>query len=171
MNALTRLDAQLSTRLALPTDAPRWRFAAKIAHLGDGTLIFGGLALAYVWGWFFHNPALRIAVFSILLSLIITAVVVFAIKYTLRRERPRDPTGFVTIKYDKYSFPSGHSARMSCLAIAVLLYTWPLGLALLALSFAIAAARVIIGVHYLGDVLVGLALGGIVSLAVGAFVM
>lgn len=168
MKNLLTVDHTLSDRFALPTDHPRWRIAAKIAHLGDGTLVFGGLGLAYWAGWQFQHPALRAAVFAALLAIIITAAIVFGIKYTIRRERPRDPAGFVTIKYDKYSFPSGHSARMSALGGAVLFFSPPLGLLLLALSVAVAAARVAIGIHFAGDVLVGWLIGIIVALVVGS---
>ncbi|MFQ5577690.1 MAG: phosphatase PAP2 family protein [Anaerolineae bacterium] len=167
MNRLADWDSALSGRLALPQTDPKWRVAARIAHLGDGNLVFGALAVAYWWGWQFNRPALRSAVFAVLLSLLAAFLVVVGIKYTLRRQRPRDPTGFISIKFDKYSFPSGHSARMSTLAVAVLLFNWPLGLGLAALALVVAAARVAIGIHYLGDVLVGLAIGGGVAAAVG----
>jgi undecaprenyl-diphosphatase len=167
VNKIPSWDVTLSARLVQSRSNSKWAIAAKIAHLGDGSLVFGGLAVAYWWGWQFNRPGLRSAIFVILLTLIITALVVIVVKYTLRRERPNDPAGFVTIKYDKYSFPSGHSARMSALAGAVLLFNLPLGLLLAGLALIIAAARVIIGIHYLGDVLVGLAIGGLVSLLVG----
>ncbi len=163
MNKLKTLDAAWSAQLALSQGNSKWRWAAKLAHLGDGTLVFGVLALAYWWGWQFNKPSLQQAVFAVLLSLIATALVVFVIKYTLRRERPRDPAGFVTIQYDKYSFPSGHSARMASLAVAVLFFNVPLGLALSVLAVAVAFARVLVGVHYLGDVLIGLALGAVAA--------
>jgi len=166
VNKLQTLDVALSAQLALPQKDPKWGWAAKIAHLGDGTLVFGGLALAYWWGWQFDKPELRSAVFAILLSIVVTALVVIVIKYTLRRERPRDPTGFVTIQYDKYSFPSGHSARMSSLAGAVLFFNLPLGIVLSIAAVMIAAARVVVSVHYLSDVIAGLLLGGVVAVLV-----
>ena len=168
MNKLKALDAAWSERLALPKNSPKWRWAAKVAHLGDGALVFGGLALAYWWGWQFNKPSLQNAVFAILLSLILTALAVFVIKYTLRRERPRDPAGFVTIQYDKYSFPSGHSARMASLAASVLFFNLPLGIGLSLAALMIAAARVLVGVHYLSDVVAGLLLGGGVAVLVNA---
>ncbi len=171
MNKLATLDTTLSNHLTLPQTHPHWGLAAKIAHLGDGTLIFGSLALLYWWGWQFHNPALKSAVLTILLSLIISAIVVFGIKYTLRRERPRDPRGFVTIKYDKYSFPSGHSARMSTLAGTVLLFNLPLGAILTVIALMIAVARVVIGIHYVSDVVTGLTIGFAVAAIVGTTIL
>ncbi len=168
MNKLKTLDVALSAQLAQPQDSQKWRWAAKIAHLGDGTLVFGGLALAYWWGWQFDEAGLRSAVFAILLSIIAAALVVIVIKYTLRRERPRDPTGFVTIQYDKYSFPSGHSARMSSLAGAILFFNLPLGIVLSIAAVMIAAARTLVGVHYLSDVVAGLLIGAVMAVLVMA---
>jgi len=161
-----KLDEIISNRISIPSGHPRWRLAARIAHLGDGTLVFGGLALAYWAGWQFRRPDVQAAVFDTLVALIVTALVVFGIKYTLRRERPRDPAGFVTIKYDKYSFPSGHSARMSALGGALFFFNPFLGISLLALAALVAAARVVIGIHFVGDVLVGWLLGVLCAIAV-----
>lgn len=147
MKNLIALDEQFSHRVSLSAKHPRWRIAAKIAHMGDGTLIFGSLALAYWAGWQFNHPKLRAAVFATLVTLIITALVIFGVKYTLRREHPRDPAGFVSIKYDKYSFPSGHSARMSALGGALFFFSPVLGIILLALAAFIAAAQAMPVVH------------------------
>jgi undecaprenyl-diphosphatase len=163
VKVLHRWDSQLSARLTLPPTDPKWPLAARTAHLGDGTLVFLGLGLAYLAGWLFDQPFLRLAMIVLLATLLITATIIVFIKYTLRRERPRDPTGFVTIAYDKYSFPSGHSARMSCLAITVLFFYPPIGLILVLLALLVALARVVIGVHYVADVVVGLAIGAIIA--------
>jgi undecaprenyl-diphosphatase len=153
----------LSARLALPPTNPKWRLAARLAHLGDGSLVFAGLGLVYLYGWLFDNPPLRAIIVLSLAALLVAALVVFSIKYSLRRQRPRDPKGFVTIAYDKYSFPSGHSARMSCLAVMMLFFNLPSGLILLLLALLVAYARVVVGVHYVGDVVVGLVVGGLVA--------
>ena len=164
---LSNLDSRLSKQLALTRESREWHRAAKVAHLGDGTYVFGGLGLLFVMGWLFKWPSLQYDVLVTLLSLAITALAIIAIKYTLRRERPGDPTGFVTIQYDKYSFPSGHSARMSSLAGTILLLMLPLGIVLTILAFMVAIARVLISVHYVGDVTVGLLIGFVIGVSVG----
>lgn len=67
---------------------------------------------------------------------------------------------------DVHSFPSGHGARMGANAPWAFLLlggwgwlTWPL-------TLWVGWSRVAMGVHYLGDVLAGFLVGGLVSLAV-----
>ncbi len=166
MTWLLQRDATLSRKLTLPLEHPRRALAAKAAHMGDGPLVFTGLALVYVAARLFNWPAVRAMVWLVLAGLLVTALVVFAVKYTFRRERPHDPAGFVTIAYDKYSFPSGHSARMSALAGAVWPFHPPAGFILLIAATVVALARVMVGVHYLADVLAGYAIGLGVALLV-----
>lgn len=166
MKRLQNWDITLSARLVLARTDPRWPFAARIAHLGDGTLVFGGLTVVYLWGRLSNSMSLRLTVVVSLVALLITATLIFIIKYTLRRERPHDPIGFVTISYDKYSFPSGHSARMSCLAVTILFFSIPLGSIFLLLAPMVALARVLVGVHYISDVVMGLMIGAIIATAV-----
>jgi len=171
MTWLLQHDATLSRKLTLPAQHPRRAWAAKAAHMGDGPLVFAALALVYGAGWLFGWPYWRAMVWLVLAGLSATAIVVFAIKYSLRRERPRDPAGFVTIAYDKYSFPSGHSARMSALAGAVLPFHPPAGFILLIAAAIVALARVMVGVHYLADVAAGYAIGlGVALLVAWAWV-
>ncbi len=169
MKKLVALDERLSKQISSPADTPRWRVAAKIAHSGDGKLVFGALGLAYLAGWLFNLPQLRTGIAITLLAIMVAGTITVAIKYTLRRERPRDPTGFISIKYDKYSFPSGHSTRMSALAGGILLFNLSIGIALAVLALSVAAARVVLGIHYLGDVLIGLLIGFGTVAALGIF--
>jgi undecaprenyl-diphosphatase len=60
---------------------------------------------------------------------------------------------------DQHSFPSGHAARVGFIATfgALVFPIWA-GLTLACWAAAIATARVGLGVHYLSDVIAGLAL-------------
>lgn len=175
MNNLISLDASLSAKLRLPIYSSYWAVAARIAHLGDGLLVFGGMAMAYWWSLQFNVPQLKTLMYVSLLNLLVTAWIVFGLKYTIKRQRPRSPSGFASLKYDKFSFPSGHAARLSCLATTLILYNLPfavpIGVALAVLALLVAVARVSISIHYLGDVLVGLALGVLVAVIIFVYVI
>jgi membrane-associated phospholipid phosphatase len=90
------------------------------------------------------------------------------LKYTFQRARPRFDEPLLTLA--SYSFPSGHTSGAMLfygLLAAYLVCTLPrpgaraavLGLATLMVAL-VALSRVYLGVHYLSDVLAGIAFGG-----------
>ncbi len=84
------------------------------------------------------------------------------LKVHLIRERPYISFGSIIAQakpLDRYSFPSGHSMNAACLAI--LLASCEVLLTEIVFIFAslVAMSRVILGMHYPSDVLVGLILG------------
>lgn len=169
MKVLHRWDTALSQWLGLSADDKGWPIAVFLAHVGDGYWVLSALIIGLGASWLTGQGRLTFMIAVVFLTLLVTAFLVFIIKYWLRRERPRDPTGFVAMNYDKHSFPSGHSARMSCLAATIFFYNRPLGLVFMVVAILVALARVQVRVHYLGDVLAGLLLGIVtaVSLMLG----
>ena len=156
---LLKLDARLSAQLRVAERPGLLRTSAAIlAHSGDSWFWWAGLALL----WWLGNPFWRPWALTVLLSIIGLAVIVLAIKFTIRRRRPEGEWGGIYRSTDPHSFPSGHAARailISVLAIglgpgwlAILLCVWaPL----------VALARVAMGLHYLSDVTVGAVLGAV----------
>jgi len=134
-----------------------------LAHLGDGPYVFGMLGALYLLGWLFDDPYLRRADLVITLNLVIVMLVVTLIKYAVRRRRPQPPGEFVAFRYDAYSFPSGHAARMASLALGAAFFFPAFGWLGVGLALGVALARVAVGVHYLSDILIGLAVGLVVT--------
>jgi undecaprenyl-diphosphatase len=154
---LLQLDARLSSgvRIAEKPGLLR-RMAALLAHSGDSW--FWLLALGAIWlaGDAYWKARAQILVAAIL----ITAVLVMIIKFSIRRKRPAGEWGGIYRATDPHSFPSGHAARALLLAVIA----WGLGPAWLAAALAVWAplvvlARVAMGVHYLSDVLAGAVFG------------
>ena len=60
------------------------------------------------------------------------------------------------------SFPSGHATQAAAfwLALALALHTWWAAVAAVAVVLVVGASRVVLGVHYPGDVVAGALLGG-----------
>jgi undecaprenyl-diphosphatase len=100
-------------------------------------------------------------------GILLTALVVLAIKFIVRRSRPPGEWGGIYRRTDPHSFPSGHAARAMMLATLGLGLgpAW-FGLLLLAWAPLVALARVSMGVHYLSDVIAGFALGVLMGLLV-----
>lgn len=110
----------------------------------------------------------------VFLSVSLSGIITDLIKFVLGRARPtllfeKDWYGFYffEIKYAFLSFPSGHAATVAALA-AALYFMFPRYGFLYALGMLLVmASRVVIGSHYLGDVIFGAYLGAITALAVG----
>lgn len=88
------------------------------------------------------------------------------IKRVVGRTRPRDiePHCWACIiTRDRFSFPSGHSTTAFAVAITLGSY-YPDALPLLlVLAANVAISRVIVGMHFLSDVLVGAAMGSLLG--------
>lgn len=163
LNRLVALDNHLSARLTLTAETGSRRTVAVLgAHLGDGPL---WLAMAVVAFWL-GDEATRHFVLLAAAAVIIAGGLVTVLKFLMRRDRPRERGGFYSTKYDRYSFPSGHATRVACLAM-VFSHQFPRwAVVFYALALFAALCRVVLGIHYLSDVLVGLAIGFLVSWAI-----
>ena len=159
------VDRRWSARLCIkdlpdtPREARPWQWPLVLcARLADGLLWMVVGAAAMVWG----TGALRGVVVWAAAGVVLTAVVVAAIKFSIRRERPRGAESALWSampRYDRYSFPSGHAARAACIAVVAASANTRLALPGLLMVLAVAAARVVMGIHYLLDVVCGIALG------------
>jgi len=143
---LLELDARLSAQMRVAERPGLLRtMAAILAHSGDSWFWWAGLALL----WWRGNSFWRPWALTVLLSIIALAVIVLAIKFSIRRRRPEGEWGAIYRNTDPHSFPSGHAARATL--IAVLCVWMPL----------VSLARVAMGVHYLSDVAAGVVLGAV----------
>jgi undecaprenyl-diphosphatase len=90
-----------------------------------------------------------------------------ALKRTSRRKRPCDiePHCWASIlPPDKYSFPSGHSITAFAVSVSLGMFYPELQVCLLLAAFLIAASRIILGMHFLSDVLAGSGIGLLLGL-------
>ena len=150
-------DRALFTRFALPASCPlrQRRFWLVITHAGGARASIGSCLAALL------VPQVTLAIaWRALLLLGVSHAVVQVVKRLAGRPRPSARFSFEALidVPDRFSFPSGHA----CAAMAVALgfgWTFPaLALPLVALAWIIGMSRVVLGVHYPGDVLVGQAI-------------
>jgi membrane-associated phospholipid phosphatase len=112
--------------------------------------------------WWFGNLFWRPWALTVLLSIIVLAVIVLAIKFSIRRRRPEGTWGAMYRSTDPHSFPSGHAARAILIAIlASGLGPWWLAIFLCVWAPLVALARVAMGLHYLSDIVAGVVLGAV----------
>jgi membrane-associated phospholipid phosphatase len=160
---ILELDARLSARMRVAERPGVIRTVAIVlAHSGDSWFWWAGLGLI----WWLGSPFWRPWALTVLLSIIVLAVVVLAIKFTIRRRRPEGEWGGLYRKTDPHSFPSGHAARVVLIAVLAL-GLGPGWLALIICIWAplVALARVAMGVHYLSDIVAGFGLGALAGVS------
>jgi undecaprenyl-diphosphatase len=94
----------------------------------------------------------------------------FVLKRVIGRERPcaTEPHCWsILLPPDRFSFPSGHTITAFAIAISLGLYYPALLLGLVFCALSVGASRMILGLHYLSDVLAGILIG--VTIGVAAF--
>lgn len=157
------LDAHLSRRFRLKDNAwSGWHgLGSFLAHSGDSWFLLPALGLIWLFGgcaW--HNHA---AVMG--MGLIFLAAIVLALKFSIRRRRPAGEWGNIYRSTDPHSFPSGHAARVTYLAVmAVGLGPAWFALVLVIWAPLVGLARMLMGVHYLSDILGGMLIGAVWAL-------
>lgn len=161
IQSILERDACLTQKLRVAeTPGPLRGLAILLAHSGDSWF---WLAVLIPVAWLGTDFWSRRAILYVV-AILVTALLVFAIKFTVRRRRPEGEWGQVYRKTDPHSFPSGHAARAALLAaLAIGLGPPWLGLLLAIWAPLVMLARVAMGVHYLSDVLAGALLGGLVG--------
>ncbi len=157
LKRILELDAHLTARLRVAERPGILRtMAAFFAHSGDSWFWWAGLLLlSWLGNEFWKKWAL-----TILVAIIILAVIVLVLKFSIRRRRPEGEWGAMYRNTDPHSFPSGHAARAFLIAMLVsglgpgwlipVIWAWALLVSL---------ARVMMGVHYVSDIGAGIGIG------------
>jgi undecaprenyl-diphosphatase len=158
---LIDLDLRLSEYMRIAEKPGLLRtLAAVLAHSGDSWFWLAGLGLI----WWLGSDYWKERAIILIVSILVTAVVVFAVKLLVRRKRPEGEWGKFYRSTDPHSFPSGHAVRAVMLAVVVLgLGPLWLGMVLLVWAPLVGLARVAMGVHYLSDVIAGMVLGLVIG--------
>ena len=162
------LDGALSRRIRLDRQSGiLHKTASLLAHSADSWLWLLGLGAIFALG----NAEWRHLALVLTAGIIVTAAAVLCLKYTFRRRRPQGDWGSLYRLTDPHSFPSGHAARGAALAVLAFWLgpSW-LGPALLVWTPLVGMVRVMLGVHYVLDVLAGFVLGTLTGLLLRFFI-
>jgi undecaprenyl-diphosphatase len=129
-----------------------------VTRLGDGWLWYAlGVIILFFGG------AQRFLAVGAGLTASLAGILVFRqLKLISKRPRPYqvEPHCWAMITpQDRFSFPSGHSMTAFSIMVSVGHFYPELQVALLVLALSIAASRIILGMHYLTDVMAGAAIG------------
>ena len=140
--------------------APHWVriWMISATRLGDGWLWYSlGVILLLFGGLRGREAALAAG------SAVLSGVLLFQVlKRISRRKRPchlQPHCWAMILPPDQFSFPSGHSITAFAVAIPIGLIFPELQTILLFTAASIAASRIVLGMHFLSDVLAGSAIG------------
>lgn len=161
---LTVIDKQVATWFYDHTTPAITAVMIAISYLGSGIVIIGiTLLTALLLLWKRHWYGLLALLFTVPSGMLLNVL----LKSAFARQRPSFENPFVTLA--SYSFPSGHAMAATLLygilAVFTVLtvQTWRWGvltvLAAVLLILLVALTRIALAVHYLSDVLGGIAAG------------
>lgn len=132
-------------------------FCRHVSRTGDGLLY---VLLA---GWLFYAYGINDSLLkTMLLAFAIERPVYFVLKNGFKRNRPQQVLQnfrSVITPSDQFSFPSGHTSA-ACMMATLIAYFFPFLLVALYIWAALVGfSRVVLGVHFPTDTLMGAALG------------
>ncbi|MBR6062073.1 MAG: phosphatase PAP2 family protein [Spirochaetales bacterium] len=121
----------------------------------SGSFIFCSIIMTAIF--FLPYDQAKAAAAACMCAVILDTLLLFIIKYTVRRHRPIEPTG-LRYRYDPYSFPSGHASRLAamcacCRSIPIVMSV------LIGLCLACTFCRMAEKRHYFSDCIVGIFVG------------
>jgi undecaprenyl-diphosphatase len=144
--------------------APRWIRVWMICATrgGDGWLWYGmGLVILL-----FGGSERFLAVGAAGLAVAVGITIFLRIKKATGRKRPNsfEPHCWATLlPPDQFSFPSGHTITAFAVAVSLSMFYPSLAIGLLFCALSVALSRILLGMHFLSDVLAGAAIGSLLA--------
>lgn len=166
LNYIDRRDHRLMLRVN-HWPAPRWVRVWMICATrgGDGWLWYAmGVVIAL-----FGGDSRFMAIGEAALAAAIGIAIFPKLKKATGRKRPGNfaPHCWATLlPPDQFSFPSGHTITAFAVALTLSHFYPALAAGLLFCAVSVAASRILMGMHFLSDVVAGAAIGAILSFAV-----
>jgi membrane-associated phospholipid phosphatase len=135
-------------------------FFSIVTELGGELFLISVLLIGY---WAFRKREAMI----ITLVLIVSILANYWLKYAIGNPRPPVSYWYGDVEATNFSTPSGHAQNAGTMYswLAGKVKTWWMILASLILMFLIGISRVYLGVHFLGDILLGWAIGIVIGIA------
>jgi undecaprenyl-diphosphatase len=113
----------------------------------------------------------KVEILKVFFSGCLAWILAYALKFLFHTLRPFDVISQVhsLIPESGFAFPSGHATFFMALAVSIFFLHKKAGYVFMFFALLIGLARIMAGVHFPIDILVGFVLGGIVSCLVAFF--
>jgi len=140
--------------------APRWIRVWMICATrgGDGWLWYGMGLIILLFGGYNRFEAVGAGA----LAAGIGITLFLKLKKTAKRKRPNtiEPHPWARLlPPDQFSFPSGHTITAFAVSVSLSMFYPSLAIGLLFCALSVAASRILLGMHFLSDVLAGALIG------------
>lgn len=156
---IVRFDLALSSFcLGHRFNLPLAKLSRLISHTGDGHLY---LLLGLI-AWVVEPSSGAIFLKVGILAFIIELPIYWTLKNAFRRRRPYDRSESLTSfiqPADRYSLPSGHTAAGFLMATLIASFYPQYAAAAYGWALAVSASRILLGVHFFTDIVIGAGLG------------
>src|SRR4051794_34086848 len=161
------MDSSLYRWINRFADRTSWAHGLFKANAGYGIVLFAVLLLVAYLNGRQHDDLTAVAASAWAGAAAIVALGIGQlIGGAIDRARPYETMTNVHLLVDKttdFSFPSDHATAAGAVAVGLLFANRRLGIVACVLAVLMAFTRVYVGAHYAGDVVAGLALGGLVA--------
>ncbi len=134
------------------------RLLAAVSRVGDGWIWYA-IVVCLPWAGGAAGPSASVRMFGVGL---VDVVIYRIVKRWIARPRPfRTCPGIreCTRSLDEYSFPSGHTLHSVACSLILTAYYPRLAFIVWPLTILIAVSRIVLGLHYPSDVVVGALIG------------
>lgn len=158
MDKIKQIDYDYSFKIAnsIKLDSPIRKFF-QLATI-SGTAFFWVIVIPlwyYIWNG--GDEAVTLGFVTIVML-----IPVFLMKQTIKRKRPDfKDTRFGAVIFDEWSFPSGHATRSTYVLILLTLYLPEFFILWVVWAIIMVTSRLILGVHYISDIVAGILLSSI----------
>lgn len=143
---------------------PDWEVTLlrRVSRLGDG--VFWYMLMLALIAW--HGLNALPAVLHMILAGLIGTLIYKWLKGATERPRPYQVCPSIcclTAPLDRFSFPSGHTLHAVVFSLVATAYYPALGWVVWPFTALVALSRLVLGLHYMSDVLIGALLGAAVA--------